>query len=373
MKDIYRNMSSQNILKFYGSKLDLRLDTSELYDYELGKTELDYNPLVIDFDNEINFSGLTLTSDCIVGTTLDNIKPWEIEIDVQYTSYDCDFKVRKRTEEGWTANFVFNREDLPWSDGSTFYYWGIKNETISSHYLDNNLSFSFTPDGRIKWESYRYSGYCDTEDGYSEMSYISSGQTPVMCTGGTSEDFNITITFERNVYLYGECDLVNEGGINDLVSNYSVLNPINVITGDTEEVYYTYELNNKWNSERNKRLGTLKIYLNGRPIYKQKNWEEIVPREYENPIVQIWGGGTTGSGNLHTGTTEFNLKHVKYFENPLTFPEIWHHYNVSIKPNYNINECKAECIDNITFAGFIILMAEDGDFLTTEDDYILIY
>ncbi len=30
MKDIYRNMNRQNILNFYGLKLDLRLDSSEL-------------------------------------------------------------------------------------------------------------------------------------------------------------------------------------------------------------------------------------------------------------------------------------------------------------------------------------------------------
>lgn len=348
MKDIYINMSSQNILKFYGSKLDLRLDTSELYDYELGKTDMDYDPFVIDFDNEINFTGLTLNSNCITGTTLNSIKPWEIEIDVPYSTYTCDFTVRKRTEEGWTADFVFNRETLPWSSGSTFYYWGIKNETVPAYYLDNNLSFSFTTDGRIKWESYRYSGYCHPTNGYSEISYISSGQTPVMCTGGTSDDFNITITFDRNIDLYGECDIVNEGGINDLVSDYSVLNPYDVITGDTEEVYYTLELNDKWNEERSKRLGTLKIYLNGRPIYKLNNWEEIIPREYENPIIQNWGGGTNGIANLHTGVTSFNLKRIKYFEEPLSFPEVWHHYNVSTKPDYNINECSEDCVDVIT-------------------------
>jgi hypothetical protein len=27
-------MNSQNILKFYGSKLDIKLDSSEFYDYE---------------------------------------------------------------------------------------------------------------------------------------------------------------------------------------------------------------------------------------------------------------------------------------------------------------------------------------------------
>ena len=374
MKDIYINMSSQNILKFYGSRLDLRLDTSELYDYEIGKTEYDYDGLVLDFDNEINFTGLTLSSSCITGTTLNTIKPWEIEIDVMYTAYTCNFKVRKRTEEGWTADFVFNREDLPWSSGSTFYYWGIKDETIPAYYIDNNLSFSFTSDGRIKWESIRYSGYCDTEDGYSEMTYISSGQTPVMCTGGTSEDFNITITFDRNLDLYGECDLENEGGLNDLVSDFTVLNPMDVLVGDAEETYYIYELNNKWNSERSKRFGTLKIYLNGRPIYKLENWEEIIPREYENPIVQLWGGGTGGSENLHTGTTEFNIKRVKYFEEPLTFPEVWHHYNVSTKPDYLINECVDECVDNDLYpynAGHMV--QNDGGILLTDDGSQLIY
>ena len=43
MKDIYINMNTQNILKFYGTKFDLKLDHSEFYDYELGNNEIDYN------------------------------------------------------------------------------------------------------------------------------------------------------------------------------------------------------------------------------------------------------------------------------------------------------------------------------------------
>ena len=35
MKDIYLNMNSQNILKFYGTRLDAKLDSSEFYDYEI--------------------------------------------------------------------------------------------------------------------------------------------------------------------------------------------------------------------------------------------------------------------------------------------------------------------------------------------------
>jgi len=36
-------MNTQNILKYYGSKLDVKLDHSEFYDYQISKTELDYD------------------------------------------------------------------------------------------------------------------------------------------------------------------------------------------------------------------------------------------------------------------------------------------------------------------------------------------
>lgn len=340
MKDIYGLMNTQNILKFYGSNLDLKLDSSEFYDYEIVKTAADFDDSVINFEEEINYSSLLIDSVCITGTTLDAIKPWIIPIDTIYSGYSCSFKVRRRTEKGWTLDFVFNKDSQPWSDGLTFYYWGIADETEEQNYLDNNLSFSFTNDGRIKWESYRYSGYCDTTSGYTGSNYISSGQTEVLCNGGTSDDFNITITFERNQTFIG-CDLANEGGWNDLLLDYEVTNALDVITGATESINETEVLNNKWFNERSKRLGTLKIYLNGRPIYKLKNWEEIIPSERSslNPIVQIWGGGTTGSDNLHLGDTLFILKRVKYFEEPLKYPNIKHHYLTSTKPYYSINEC----------------------------------
>jgi hypothetical protein len=366
-------MNSQNIKKFWGTKLDLKLDTSELYDYELGGTEMDYNFLVLDFENEIDYNSLIFDSSCITGVTLNSVKPFEFEIDTDYTDFSCDFKVEKRTEKGWTLDFVFNRDSLPWISGNTFYYWGIKNETISSKYLDNNLSFSFTTDGRIKWETYKYSGYCHTTSGYTETSYISSGQTPVMCTDGTQEDFNITITFKRYNEIYGLCDLQNYGGINDLISDYTVLNPTEVLTGVTEDISYTYTLNDRWINEKNKRLGILKIYLNGKPIYKLNNWEEIIPREYENPIVQVWGGGTNNIENLHTGFTQFNLIQVKYFKEPLSFSEINHYYKTSIKPYFNIYECNEICQDIIYGYSNMGLYTEDNFSLYTEDNNIIIY
>jgi hypothetical protein len=366
-------MNSQNILRYWGQRLKLRLDSSQFYDYEFGTSEIDFDTDVLDFNNQITYTGLTIDSSCL-DVTLDSIKPWSINITEPYTGNTCDFTIRKRTEYGWTLDFVFNRETLPWTSGSTFYYWGIENETNERFYLDNNLSFSFTDDGRIKWESYHISGYCETTSGYTELNYIASGQTNVLCSGGTSNDFDITIVFKRNNYL-DNCDILNRGGSNDYITGWTVTNPIDVITGATEEYTIIETLNKNWLSERDYRLGTLKIYLNGRLIYKVKDWEEVVPsvRGSDNNIVQIWGGGTSGSTNIHTGTTEFNLKQIKYFEEPLGYPNIKHYYKTEIIPYYNVNECQDECINIIMQFSEFAIMTELDEIILTEDNNILVY
>ena len=107
MKDIYRNMNRQNILNFYGSKLDLRLDSSELYDFELSK-DVNYDSDVLDLTNEITYTGLTIDSSCYTGFTT----PWSIPINERYTGHTCNFNIRRRTEKGWTLDFVFLLPDI---------------------------------------------------------------------------------------------------------------------------------------------------------------------------------------------------------------------------------------------------------------------
>ena len=391
MKDIYRNMNRQNILNFYGSKLDLRLDSSELYDFELSK-DVNYDSDVLDLTNEITYTGLTIDSSCYTGFTT----PWSIPINKRYTGHTCNFNVRRRTEKGWTLDFVFNKENIPWSGGTTFYYWGISGETVQSNYADNNLSFSFTDDRRIKWESYRYSGLCDSSSGYTESYYISSGQTPVLCNGGTSMDFNVTITFDRDKH-YEDCEIENDGGWNDLIrgpypisytgsstgttttqitTGYTITNSIDVLSGATPTYEFIEKLNREWASEKQRRLGTLRIYLNGNVIYKIKGWEEVIPslRESENQIVQIWGGGTDGIQSLHTGNTQFNVYQIKYFEEPLNFVNVKHHYRTSIKPNYDIVECNQECQDVLMGRLSNSLLTEYEEQIITENNNdIIIY
>ena len=453
-------MNSQNILKFWGSKLDLQLDSSEYYDYEISKTELDYDSLVLDLDNSISYTGLTINTtgmtgtDCVRDTIsllevnltsyitgslfsgwswvlpysgfttqlqnsdliLENdvyeyidgsgnkhyfvhngniyndpasnpyslnvtnfngigakypcvteiisdnccpqdpiptAKPWAYQINHGAGTDNCSYKVQRRNEKGWTIDLVLNKDGSDWTSGRTIYYLGVRNESSISNYADNNLSFSFTNDGRIQWRAIRYSGVCVTDSGYTESYYTSSGQTPVLCVSGTSRDFNVTITFERDKY-YTDCNLENDGGWNDLIPGIKTIpytdTVITAVTSTQTTIYTTAEeLNKKWTLERNRRLGTLKIYLNGRTIYKLKGWEEVIPSTRGNqPFIQSWAGGTQYSGGIHNmGTSCFNFKRVQYYQEPLNYVRVRHHYLVDIKPNYDIIECVEDCVDSM--------------------------
>ena len=386
-------MNTQNILRFYGSKLDFKLDSSEFYDFELAKD--DYGNTISDV--------ITNYEPLLESTFTNNIDvPYQLEISQNNL-------IERRTEKGWTTNFVFNRETLPWSSGSVFYYWGIENEDIDTNYLDNNLSFQFTDDGEVRWVAYHYSGDCNNISGYTTSSYITTGKTDTLCVNGTLNDFNLTITFERNYQLTG-CDIENKGGFNDLIQGPHAIPYTDQVwepTGDTvgflsgafighadqivtgytmttgsydwvtgaTEYTYVEELNKKWSNERDMRLGTLKMYLNGERIYKLKDWEEVIPsqRSSENRLIQSWGGGTSGSLDLHVGDTQFNLMQISYFDVPLDFVQVRDYYVNTIKPEYNITECNEPCENPIKVFTNVGILSENGEYLLNEDGNLIIY
>jgi hypothetical protein len=59
-------MNSQNILKYYGTRFDVKLDSSEFYDYEISKVQGDYATDILDFSGPITYTGLTI-SDSLAG------------------------------------------------------------------------------------------------------------------------------------------------------------------------------------------------------------------------------------------------------------------------------------------------------------------
>ena len=197
------------------------------------------------------------------------------------------------------------------------------------------MSFQFTDDGKIVWKTIKYTPV-STITGYTNLYSIVSGVTPnVLCENGTSDDFNLTIVFKRYKNLK-DCEIQNEGGTNDLISgltaNTGSVNFINWLSGDTAQYTATEILSKKWYNEKKSRLGTLKIYLNGNPIYKIENFEEIVPseRQSQNPLVQAWGTGTQGIQEIHAGTCQFNIKNIEYYEEPLDALAVKNHYLTKI-------------------------------------------
>ena len=280
-------------------------------------------------------------------------KPTVFNINEVYPYNDGPFNVRSRPELGWTLDFIFS--GFSSTTGNTFYYLGLLDEFDAPNYVDNNLSFDFTIDGRIRWKKMSYANRCIS--GNTDVILVTES-TPILCTGGTSGDYNITIVFERNFKYEECCELLNEGGKNDLFTGWTLSNPYEIVstTGMTnswsgmkyaDPIYTTiWTINPKWYKERYKRLGTLKIYLNGRLIYKNKNFEEIIPtqRQSLNQLVQSWGGGTTGSGDVHIGITPNEIKRLAYYEVPLKYMDIRTNY-LEYKTRYDIIECRYDCGD----------------------------
>jgi len=273
--------------------------------------------------------------------------PWVAITNTGGGEDNCSEFISRRPPLGWTLDLVFNREGLPWDD-VIFFYTGVRDEYDPANFMDNGLGFGFTSDGRIAWYASRYSGFCG-ESGYEEINYIDSGTTAnPLCINGVENDFNITITFER-YYEYSGCAISNEGGWNDLIIDETMIET----------------LNQKWISERHKRLGTLKIYFNGRllqiadnqmdvipylrniPKFKVKNFEEVVlsDRGFQ-PFTHVVGGGVTGSNDLYNSICCYNIKYAAYFETPMNFIDIRNRYTIT-KNNFNISECNIPCEDNI--------------------------
>lgn len=251
--------------------------------------------------------------------------------------------LRRRTEKGWTLEFIFNRNYLTWDLGGVFYYLGVRGENNIMNLADNNLTFGFTPQGEIAWYALRFSGVTNEINGYTGSTYISSGKTQPLCLTGNSEDFKVNIVFERyREYVGNEIDY--NGGKWDLVTGCTIENDISsVVSGETAIYNYTEELNKKWSDNLPKRLGRLKIYLNGNPIYILENWEEVIPSNRGvQPLIQSWGGGPYIFSQINFKLCYFIVKSFRYYETPLLATEIKKDFNYD-KTFFNFEICGNKC------------------------------
>jgi hypothetical protein len=83
-----------------------------------------------------------------------------------------------------------------------------------------------------------------------------------------------------------------------------------------------------------------------------------------------------GVGYSNNSATNYIIKRVKYFEEPLNFLQLNHHYMVDILPNYDVPnnspicEFGADDLIGYTDQG---LLTEIEENLLTEDNNILLY
>lgn len=105
MKDIYTNMIGQNILKNNGYKLDLKLDTSEVYDFTIDKTE--WNDIVLDISEQYE---LTIDKTGWVDLILDYSETYDFQLD-NSIDYVLPFVYDKKVNSEFETNYVILTQD----------------------------------------------------------------------------------------------------------------------------------------------------------------------------------------------------------------------------------------------------------------------
>ena len=189
-----------------------------------------------------------------------------------------------------------------------------------------------TGNPRVCVKTYRITGGCETTGTcITGITYTTGTSVTEWCsTRGIFDDCSgttyvnqehwaqVDIVFQRNTYL-DECDLEYKGGLAEIV--YEVYTATTANNAESlieppithEKVYdprkkYIVDINERWLSEWEYRLGKLKIFVNGKLFMVIENFEEIIPRPLNTwPEMQIGvpfnisvGGGTQG---LHDNLT----------------------------------------------------------------------
>jgi hypothetical protein len=184
--------------------------------------------------------------------------------------------------------------------------------------------------GRTSVTGYTFEEFCSTRGIYD------------YCSGTTYSDeehwVQIDAVWERKRW-YDDCDLLWKGGLGIITSDpYSaetvgqtlslIMPPTTDPDSPPPQRIEIVELNNDWLLEKDYRIGTFKVYVNGMPFFIIENFEEIIPRGLDTlkerqigvPFNMSIGGGTQGLHDnlIFTGipTSDYNI----YQQDPQLFP-----------------------------------------------------
>lgn len=219
--------------------------------------------------------------------------------------------------------------------------------------VSNGLSLRLSGDSgnpRLCIKTYTITGGCETTGTcQTGLTYHTGTSVTEWCsTRGIFDDckntpyinlehwVQIDAVFQRNQWL-DTCDLYEKGGLGLLVDTIYTATPANnsvslIEPPLTHELPYdpaTTEIvtfNDNWTEEKKYRLGTLKIFVNGKLFMVGENFEEIIPRllnvEREKQIGVGYnislGGGTQGlKDNLtFSGGCPESISGITYQQDP---------------------------------------------------------
>ena len=219
--------------------------------------------------------------------------------------------------------------------------------------VSNGLSLRLSGDTgnpRLCIKTYTITGGCETTGTcQTGLTYHTGTSVTEWCsTRGIFDDckntpyinlehwVQIDAVFQRNQWL-DTCDLYEKGGLGLLVDTIYTATPANnsvslIEPPLTHELPYdpaTTEIvtfNDNWTEEKKYRLGTLKIFVNGKLFMVGENFEEIIPRllnvEREKQIGVGYnislGGGTQGlKDNLtFSGGCPESISGITYQQDP---------------------------------------------------------
>jgi hypothetical protein len=227
--------------------------------------------------------------------------------------------------------------------------------------------------------------------------------------------FLVDCVWERSTY-YDTCDLYYRGGLGlisdteyvDSLSQNTILliqPPITQEGSAPAEQVEIVNLNERWLIERSDRLGSLKIFVNGKLLFVINGFEEVIPRALNTdkekqlgvPFNISWGGGTQGLRESTTfeecptsltgmtyiqdpevmpnqtlsgtslsalttnilieptfgGSFDGAISQFRMYTEPLSVPEILHNFDI-LKPNFKLfdfrcPDCTDDLINDITY------------------------
>jgi uncharacterized protein (TIGR02145 family) len=243
-------MNSQNILKFYGSKLDVKLDTSELYDFQLSGVDDDYDASVLDINSDIVFTGLTINSN-LSGLTCVRDTVTLVEYDYRVVDVNYPYSGLSMSLEYNDFITYFSPTGYSYSDtilnNNVYTYTGITGEThyfiISGFGINSNLNVLFT--SLVSSGSINIDYYLNIDNPLTEDFVFNFTHKLGLVTGGTLDiTTGITISagdLSNSLFIsypneYTELDLTSEFvdvTTNKIVGIVNIVRPNNVFIPPT--------------------------------------------------------------------------------------------------------------------------------------------